>query len=131
MRFSSMPMISKRFPVTPTITDKADGKIGLRKFSAARLDPNSGAMCQLNSCPVCGHQLIDDHWIDEQQKFLVECQQCTTFTITKTLIEMFLGSLTTYEHHLKELLSRYLRNAGDEDEREITETSWRQLTEDM
>ena len=88
-------------------------------------------MCQLNSCLVCGHQSIDAHWIDEKQLFLVDCQQCTTFTITKTLVELFRGSLTASERHLRKQLSCYLRNAGDDDERELTETSWCRLAEEV
>ena len=76
-------------------------------------------MCELNSCSVCGHQLI------------VDCQQCTTFTITKTLVELFQSSLTASERRLRKRLSCYLRNAGDDDERELTEMSCCWLAEEV
>ena len=88
-------------------------------------------MCQLDSCPVCGHQFIVDNWIDDKLMFLIDCQQCTTFTITKTLVELFRGSLTASERRLRIRLSCYLRNAGDDDERELTETSWFRLAEEV
>ena len=84
-------------------------------------------MHQLDSCPVCGQQLIDEHWIDEHQQFLVGCPQCTTFTITETLARLFRHPLSADDRRLLKSLSYYLHNAGDDDERELTETSWVRL----
>ena len=84
-------------------------------------------MQQLTSCPVCGYQPIYGDWIDEKQLFLVDCTHCTTFTITESLVKQFKRPLTNSNRYLKTQLSLYLRSAGDDDDRELTETSWRQL----
>ena len=82
----------------------------------------------LDRCPVCWCELLYSQWLEEHQLFLVQCRQCTTFTITATLAELFQGSLAPHDRLLVERLSRYLYRAGDDDERELTETSWVRLS---
>ena len=78
----------------------------------------------LDRCPLCGQPLTDAPWLEEYRQFLVECPQCTTFTITPTLAARFRFVLVPDERRLVERLSRYLQQAGDDDDREVTEDSW-------
>ena len=80
----------------------------------------------LQRCPVCGGEPADVGWYG-QQGFLVDCPWCTQYTITPTLAEGFAGPLSVPDRRLLERLSSYLRDAGDDDERELTEDSWRRL----
>ena len=68
--------------------------------------------------------MIYSCWMEELRQFHVECSQCTTFTITAPLAERFRCGLHPDERRLVGWLSRYLRDAGDDDDREITEYSW-------
>ena len=78
----------------------------------------------LDRCPICGRQPAVALWIEEYRQFLVECPRCTTFTITPTLAARFRFVLVPDERRLVERLSRYLQQAGDDDDREVTEDSW-------
>ena len=75
-------------------------------------------------CPICGYRVSDVCWMEERRQFLVECPQCTTFTITAQLTARFRCELHPDHRRLVARLSRYLRDAGEDDEREITEDSW-------
>lgn len=81
----------------------------------------------LNSCPLCGCKPDYAGWIEEQQQFLVDCPHCTTYTITAGLANRFQCLLAPEERHLVDRLSHYLRDAGDDDDREVTEDSWLRL----
>lgn len=81
----------------------------------------------LESCPLCGRKLNCPVWLEDKEQFLVECSLCTTFTITAYLAGRFGCLLVPYERTMVERLSRYLREAGDDDDREITEDSWLRL----
>ena len=84
----------------------------------------------LNRCSVCRHESIVCVWIPEHGQFLVRCPQCTVFTITKSLAAQFDQSLPRDDRLWLKRLSCYLRNAGDDDDREVTEISWRRLAID-
>lgn len=75
-------------------------------------------------CPICGRPVADACWMGERRQFLIECPQCTTFTITAPLAARFRCALHPEERQLVDRLSRYLRDANDDDDREITESSW-------
>ena len=65
--------------------------------------------------------------IDEKGQFLMECDNCTTFTITQERQAEFMNAwhLDDRETLMKlELLSRYLRLGGDDCDREVTAESW-------
>ena len=81
-------------------------------------------------CPICGYGVSDVCWVAERRQFLVECPRCTTFTITASLAARFGCGLHRDESRLVARLSRYLRDAGDDVEREITEASWTWLAEE-
>ena len=81
----------------------------------------------LDRCPLCGGEPRDASWFDEQQQFLVDCPLCTTYTITAGLARRFRCLLAPDERRLVDQLSRYLQQAGDDDDREVTEDSWRRL----
>ncbi len=66
-------------------------------------------------------------WIAEQQVFLVECEECSTFTVTRERRTAFrkawrIGDREVLMH--LEAVSQYLRHAGDDGDREVTGTSW-------
>lgn len=65
--------------------------------------------------------------IPEYDQILVECSLCTTFTIARELAAAFRAPQNLKELHLLRLLSLYLRQAGDDDNREVTDVSWRIL----
>ena len=75
-------------------------------------------------CPICGRPVADACWIEERRQFFIECPQCTTFTITAELAARFRCALHPDERRMVDRLSRYLRDAGDDDDREVTESSW-------
>ena len=80
----------------------------------------------LERCPLCGREPADVGWYGEQG-FLVDCTWCTQYTITSPLAEYFAGALTLPDRQLVRRLSRYLHEAGDDDDRELTAESWRRL----
>ncbi len=84
----------------------------------------------LDSCPLCGRKLICPVWLEERQQFLVECSLCTTFTITPYLASRFGCLLVPYERNMVKQLSHYLREAGDDADREVTEDSWLRLADE-
>jgi hypothetical protein len=66
-------------------------------------------------------------WIDERDRFLVECDHCMTFTITQKRRTVFIDAwrLDDRETFMRlESLSRYLRLAGDDCDRDVTAESW-------
>jgi hypothetical protein len=79
-----------------------------------------------SGCPICrGSARVI--YIDEQHEFLVECDNCTTFTISEERRSAFREAwrLNDRETLMKlELLSRYLRLGGDDCDREVTDESW-------
>ena len=77
-----------------------------------------------DNCPVCGQPVAFGQWIEERQRFLVECPQCTTFTITERLANRFRCLLEPDERRLVAQLSRYLQHAHEDDDRDLTEDSW-------
>jgi len=81
----------------------------------------------LDRCPICQHDSIECDWIPEYGQFQVRCPQCAVFTITASLAAQFGRSLSHDDRVWLKRLSTYLRNAGDDDEREVTEVSWRRL----
>ena len=81
----------------------------------------------LERCPVCGHESIDCDWIPEYRQFLVRCPKCTVYSIERALAVRFGQPLFLKDRVLLERLSAYLGNAGEDDDREITEASWRRL----
>ena len=81
----------------------------------------------LDCCPLCGGKPQGVYWLGEQQQFLVDCPLCTTYTITAGLANRFLCLLDADERGMVEQLSRYLQQAGDDGDREVTEDSWRRL----
>ncbi len=76
-----------------------------------------------DDCPLCGRRLIEAHWISEYSQFLFTCPSCTTFTIPPELDKSF-GTEFRGDPDIPRL-SRYLREAGEDDNREITVESWR------
>ena len=68
--------------------------------------------------------MTDMIWVQERRQYLVECPQCMTFTITARLAARFRCVLHPDERRLVARLSRYLRDASDDDDRQITEDSW-------
>ena len=80
-------------------------------------------------CPVCRGS-AGQMWIDERKVTLVECENCSTFTITKDCAEAFLEAWRTGDRETLmclEQLSRYLRLGGDDCDREVTVESWLSL----
>lgn len=69
-------------------------------------------------------------WIDERNVFLVECEDCTTFTITDERVAAFHDAWRTDHRETLmclEHLSRYLRLGGDDCDREVTAENWLSL----
>ena len=81
----------------------------------------------LDRCPVCRREPIDCDWIPEYGQFLVRCQKCTVYSIEPSLAARFGQPLFLRDRVLLERLSTYLCNAGEDDDREVTEISWRRL----
>ena len=81
----------------------------------------------LDLCPLCGSKPHDVGWLDEQEQFLVDCPQCTPYTITPGMANRFRCRLASDDRGMVERLSCYLHQAGDDDDREVTEESWRRL----
>lgn len=81
----------------------------------------------LDLCPLCGRRPRDVGWFDEQEQFLVDCPHCTQYTITPGMADRFRCLLAPDERRMVDRLSRYLRQAGDDDDREVTEESWLRL----
>lgn len=76
-------------------------------------------------CPICRTRSVICE-VPEKVLLLVECPLCSTFTITQSAARTF-ASLGPEEIGTLRLLSRYLRQAGDDDDREVTEQSWLKL----
>jgi hypothetical protein len=77
-------------------------------------------------CPIC-RTSASSLWIDDRGVFLVECENCTTFTITPELVTVFQHAWLTNSHEplmRLEALSRYLRLGGDDCDREVTAENW-------
>ena len=81
----------------------------------------------LDLCPLCSRKPDDVGWVDEQEQFLVDCPHCTPYTITLGMANHFRSLLEPDERRIVERLSRYLHQAGDDDDREVTEESWLRL----
>ena len=81
----------------------------------------------LSECPVCGAPPIFALWLEDNGMFAVECPDCTTFTITKSLAALLRCSVAQGDREALARLSGYLRSAGDDGERELTEESWMRL----
>ena len=84
----------------------------------------------LDRCPICQRGPIDCDWIPENGQFLVRCPQCTVFTITASLASRFDQPISRDDRLRLNRLSCYLRNAGDDDDREVTEINWRSVAVD-
>jgi len=81
---------------------------------------------QLLACPVCRGS-ASCIWIDERRVFLVECENCTTFTITEERSRAFQDAWRSRDRQLLmflEAISRYLRLGGEDCDREITAANW-------
>ena len=78
-----------------------------------------------DDCPLCMRRLIEAHWIPEYRQFLFTCPSCTTFTITPQLDRSFRTELKGDPDILR--LCRYLSEAGEDDNRELTAESWRSM----
>lgn len=78
-----------------------------------------------DQCPICRMPAVICE-VPEKVLLLVECPLCSTFTITLSAARTF-ASLGPEEIGTLRLLSRYLRQAGDDDDREVTEQSWLRL----
>jgi hypothetical protein len=66
-------------------------------------------------------------WLDENRFYLVECENCTTFTITKECRKTFTTAWRTNDRETLmylESVSRYLRLGADDCDREVTDASW-------
>ena len=74
---------------------------------------------ELDRCPICGRNEVFACWVEEQRQFLVECLKCTTFTISAPMADYFRGARDPADRDVLNRLSRYLREAGDDDDREI------------
>ena len=81
----------------------------------------------LSTCPICGYSLISGIWVEELGVFLVDCSRCTTFTISPALAAEFRQMRESGPCVDLESLSKYLREADDDDDREIREDSWHKL----
>lgn len=81
---------------------------------------------QLLACPVCRGS-ASCIWIDERRVFLVECENCTTFTITEERSRAFQDAWHSSDRQVLmclEAISRYLRLGGEDCDREITAATW-------
>lgn len=87
---------------------------------AAVVDPT------LDRCPLCGRQPVDADWYGPPG-FLVNCSSCRYYTITQDLVVELAGPLSLPDRQLLRRLSACLREAGEDDERELTVSSWRRL----
>ena len=77
---------------------------------------------ELLACPVC-RSSASCIWIDERRVFLVECENCTTFTITEERSRAFQDAWHSSDRQVLmclEAISRYLRLGGEDCDREIT-----------
>lgn len=77
-------------------------------------------------CPVCRAPAWM-MWVEQRRCVAVECDVCTTFTITTERLRAFRQAWRQDDRAILlrlEQLSRYLRRAGDEGERAVTEASW-------
>jgi hypothetical protein len=78
------------------------------------------------ACPIC-RASASSTWIDEREVFLVDCDECTTFTITKERWTAFEDAWHVSDREILmylEAVSRYLRRANDDADREVTIASW-------
>lgn len=73
------------------------------------------------TCPICRRTAVVA-WVEERQRFLVECDHCTTFTITRErcdAADTHWSSRDPDAAAILAALSRYLSRAGEDDERDI------------
>lgn len=80
-------------------------------------------------CPIC-RASAQGLWIEEKQNYLFECEACSIFTITNERQQAFEKAWRCDDREVLmylEALSRYLRLAGDDDDREVTADSWMSL----
>ena len=81
---------------------------------------------ELLACPVCRGS-ASCIWIEERRVFLVECENCTTFTITEERSRAFQDAWRSSDGQVLmclEAISRYLRLGGEDCDREITAATW-------
>ena len=84
-------------------------------------------MTRESGCPIC-RASASRTWVEERAVFLVECDDCTTFTITPERLSTFHDAWRTGDREVLmylELLSRYLRLGDDDCDREITDLTWK------
>lgn len=65
--------------------------------------------------------------MEDRSQFFVECPERTTFTITARWLPVSVAACILKRRRLVDRLSRYLRHAGDDDDREVTEDSWQRM----
>ena len=66
-------------------------------------------------------------WIDEKEAFLFDCEECSTFTITRERRTALEEAWRVGDREVLmylEAVSRYLRHADDDGDREVTDASW-------
>ena len=76
---------------------------------------------------MCGNGLTDSTWIPEYAQFFMTCPWCITFTIPPGLARTFATKLCGSPELAR--LSLHLRDPDNEDDREVTEDSWREMCE--
>lgn len=78
------------------------------------------------ACPICGSSESGE-WLAENNRYLFDCEACSTFTITAERVKAFTDAWRAGDREILmclESLSSYLRRAGDDDERDVTEDTW-------
>jgi hypothetical protein len=81
---------------------------------------------QYNACPICRGSAVGTQ-IDDPPVALFECEQCSTFTITTERMAVFANAWQRNDRETLmyvEAISAYLRHAGDDDERHISDETW-------
>lgn len=86
--------------------------------------PDCGSGDRNERCPICEQPAFTSA-LPEYGQTLVECSHCTTFTIEKDLAASFRRPQNFSELQRLRLLSLYLQQARDDDDREVTQTSWK------
>jgi len=80
-------------------------------------------------CPIC-RASAREIWLDENGVFLVQCEQCSTFTITPERRTAFAEAWRDHRRELLmflELISCYLRLADDDGQRDVSADTWMHL----
>ncbi len=83
-------------------------------------------------CPICGTSAVGT-WVDGNAIFLFDCEQCSTFTITMERLAAFEEAWRVGDRDTLmclEAISHYLRRAGDDGDRDITDASWMEFALD-